>query len=184
MTRTARWSFFLVPRKFGRACAKDFRGLYRVGFILQLSLIIGLALSTASRAVEPDEIMADSRLEARARALSVGLRCLVCQNQSIDDSNAPLARDLRQLVRERLKSGESDAEVMRFITDRYGQFVLLNPPVGRNTALLWATPLLLLAAGGAFWWRRRPAARSAPAAPASLSADEKRRLAKLLAKSE
>jgi cytochrome c-type biogenesis protein CcmH len=184
MTRTARWSFFLVPRKFWRARVRDIRSLSRVGSILQLCLIIGLALSSPARAVEPDEIMADSRLEARARALSVGLRCLVCQNQSIDDSNAPLARDLRLLVRERLKSGESDAEVMRFITDRYGQFVLLNPPVGRNTALLWATPLLLLAAGGAFWWRRRPTVSAAPAASASLSADEQRRLTKLLAKSE
>ena len=83
----------------------------------------------AALAVEPDEILPDPALEARARAISAGLRCLVCQNQSIDDSNAPLARDLRLLVRERLKAGDSDAQVMRFVEDRYGEFVLLKPPL-------------------------------------------------------
>ena len=85
--------------------------------------------STAALAVEPDEILNDPALEARARADLPGLRCLVCQNQSIDDSNAPLARDLRLLVRERLKAGDSDAQVLRFVEDRYGEFVLLNPPL-------------------------------------------------------
>jgi cytochrome c-type biogenesis protein CcmH len=152
-------------------------------FQRQLSvLLLSLCLATSALAVEPDEILTDSKLEARARHLSTGLRCLVCQNQSIDDSSAPLARDLRLLVRERLTAGETDAQVMRFITDRYGQFVLLNPPVGRNTLLLWATPVLLLAASALFWWRRRePVAAPSPLAPqAPLSAAEQQRLDALL----
>ncbi len=150
---------------------------------LALTLLLTLCLATAAHAVEPDEILADKKLEARARHLSTGLRCLVCQNQSIDDSSAPLARDLRLLVRERLQSGETDDQVMRFITDRYGQFVLLNPPVGRNTLLLWATPILLLAASALYWWRRREPAVAMPAGPtAPLSVDEQQRLDKLLSK--
>jgi cytochrome c-type biogenesis protein CcmH len=142
---------------------------------------LAACLATAAHAVEPDEILADGKLEARARHLSTGLRCLVCQNQSIDDSSAPLARDLRLLVRERLQSGETDDQVMRFITDRYGQFVLLNPPVGRNTLLLWATPILLLLASALFWWRRRtPETASTDARPTPLSSDEQQRLDKLL----
>ena len=146
------------------------------------SLLLTLCFATAAHAVEPDEILADSRLEARARQLSTGLRCLVCQNQSIDDSSAPLARDLRLLVRERLQTGETDAQVMRFITDRYGQFVLLNPPVGRNTLLLWATPVLLLAAAALVWWRRRvlPTAVPSAAPQAPLSPAEQHRLDTLL----
>jgi cytochrome c-type biogenesis protein CcmH len=136
-----------------------------------------------AHAVEPDEILSDARLESRARALSTGLRCLVCQNQSIDDSSAPLARDLRLLVRERLQAGETDVQIMQFITDRYGQFVLLNPPVGRNTALLWATPLLLLLAAAVFWQRSRrvgvaPGAENRMDQP--LTPDEQRRLASVL----
>jgi cytochrome c-type biogenesis protein CcmH len=146
-----------------------------------LALLLTLCLATSALAVEPDEILADTKLEARARHLSTGLRCLVCQNQSIDDSSAPLARDLRLLVRERLTAGETDAQVMRFITDRYGQFVLLNPPVGRNTLLLWATPFLLLLASALLWWRRRaPEATPARAQPTPLSTDEQQRLDKLL----
>jgi cytochrome c-type biogenesis protein CcmH len=145
-----------------------------------LILLLIFSISTA-HAVEPDELLADAALEARARNLSTGLRCLVCQNQSIDDSSAPLARDLRLLVRERLKSGETDTQVMRFITDRYGDFVLLRPPVGRNTLLLWATPVLLLLAAGTYWWRRRQAptnVKSTVTVP--LSAAEQRRLDTLL----
>jgi cytochrome c-type biogenesis protein CcmH len=104
-----------------------------------------LASSGAAVAVEPGEVLADPRLEERARALSAELRCLVCQNQSIDDSNAPLARDLRLLVRERLAAGDSDAGVRNFIVARYGEFVLLKPPFGARTVLLWATPLVILA---------------------------------------
>ncbi len=105
-----------------------------------------LILASAASAVEPGERLADAALEARARAISTELRCLVCQNQSIDDSNAPLARDLRVLVRERLTAGNSDTEVMRYIVDRYGEFVLLRPRFGLHTALLWLGPLALLAA--------------------------------------
>src|SRR6185312_12019767 len=105
-------------------------------------LFILLALLPASRAlaVEPDEILQDAALETRARRLSGELRCLVCQNQSIDDSNAPLAKDLRLLVRERLQAGDSDDAVLDFIVDRYGTFVLLRPPFELDTVLLWATP--------------------------------------------
>jgi cytochrome c-type biogenesis protein CcmH len=152
------------------------------------AILLTLCLATAAHAVEPDEILADARLESRARALSTGLRCLVCQNQSIDDSSAPLARDLRLLVRERLQAGETDAQVMSFITDRYGQFVLLNPPVGRNTVLLWATPLLLLIATALFWQRNR---RSNIASRVSgsrterpLTPEEQRRLAGLLGQAD
>ena len=98
-------------------------------------------------AVEPDEILKDPKLEERARDLSAELRCVVCQNQSIDDSNAPLARDLRLLVRERLKAGDSDKDVIDFIVARYGEFVLLRPSFGWHTALLWLLPLFLLLGG-------------------------------------
>jgi cytochrome c-type biogenesis protein CcmH len=103
-------------------------------------------LGTPAHAVQPDEVLADPALEARARALSAELRCLVCQNQSIDDSNAPLARDLRLLVRERLKASDSDAQVMDYVVARYGDFVLLKPPVNSSTLILWATPFLALLA--------------------------------------
>jgi cytochrome c-type biogenesis protein CcmH len=103
--------------------------------------------SFAAYAVLPDEMLPDRKLESRARALSRSLRCMVCQNQSIDDSEAPLARDLRILVRERLKQGDSDAEVLSYLTSRYGEFVLLKPPLAWHTALLWFTPLGLLIVG-------------------------------------
>ena len=102
-------------------------------FFILLVVFAGLAPGLAS-AVQPDEILADLKLEARARGISVGLRCLVCQNQSIDDSNAELARDLRLLVRERLKAGDSDAQVRDFLVRRYGNFILLKPPFDSETA--------------------------------------------------
>jgi cytochrome c-type biogenesis protein CcmH len=145
-----------------------------------------LAAAGAALAVEPDEILPDAALEARARHLSSGLRCLVCQNQSIDDSNAPLARDLRLLVRERLKAGDSDAQVMRFVEDRYGEFVLLNPPLSWRTVLLWLAPLLALLAAvwttARAWRRRQPLAASAALTP--LSADEEDKLRSILAENE
>jgi cytochrome c-type biogenesis protein CcmH len=119
-------------------------------------------------------------LEARARAISEGLRCLVCQNQSIDDSNAPLAKDLRILVRERLKAGDSDRQIINFLVSRYGEFVLLKPRFEPKTFLLWlATPVLLLAAlyGIALAYRRR---KSAAVPPKPLTAGEERRLKHLL----
>lgn len=147
-----------------------------------LLLLVMLLSPTIASAVQPNEVLSDPALEARARALSVNLRCLVCQNQSIDDSDAPLARDLRVLVRERLVAGDSDAEVTKFLVARYGEFVLLRPPVGGHTLLLWLTPLLLLlAAIGGIGWRLRAArTRTATATPAPLSDDEQRRLAGLL----
>jgi cytochrome c-type biogenesis protein CcmH len=146
---------------------------------LTLALLFLLALAPA-RAVQPDEILADPALEARARAISEGLRCLVCQNQSIDDSDAPLARDLRLLVRERLKAGDSDQEIVDFVVARYGEFVLLKPRLLPHTLLLWfATPIVFAGALALIFlaYRRRKAAgRSLE----PLSAGEKRRLKRLL----
>jgi len=112
--------------------------------------VVALSLLIATgHAVEPGETLADPALEARARAITAELRCLVCQNQSIDDSNAPLAHDLRVLVRERLKAGDSDEAVMAFVVARYGDYVRLKPPLKRETFLLWFGPLLVLALGTA-----------------------------------
>lgn len=111
---------------------------------IALATIANLCWIITASAVEPGERLADAALETRARALSTELRCLVCQNQSIDDSNAPLARDLRMLVRERLTAGDSDKDVRAFVVARYGDFVLLKPPFNLNTLLLWLTPLLVL----------------------------------------
>ena len=147
-------------------------------------LLVVLLPVAEAMAVEPDEILADPVLESRARDLSAGLRCLVCQNQSIDDSDAPLARDLRILVRERLVAGDSDAEVLNFLTARYGDFVLLKPRLTAHTALLWLAPFAVVLAGMwaviAFLRRRDDAAAAAPA----LSADEQRRVAELLKQSD
>jgi len=118
-------------------------------------LLIAIALPIPAAAVEPDEVLKDARLEARARALSAELRCFVCQNQSIDESHAPLARDLRLLVRERLVAGDTDAQVRDFIVARYGEFVLLRPRLGAHTLLLWLTPLLVLGIAGAIIVRAR-----------------------------
>jgi cytochrome c-type biogenesis protein CcmH len=151
---------------------------------LLTALILALAIASLAagpaRAVQADEVLTDPALEARARDISAGLRCLVCQNQSIDDSDAPLAKDLRLLVRERLKAGDSDGEVIDFIVARYGEFVLLKPRLSRGTLLLWfATPAVLAAAMVLIFlgYRRR---RAASEALAPLSAGEKRRLDRLL----
>jgi cytochrome c-type biogenesis protein CcmH len=139
-----------------------------------------------SLAVQPDEVLANPALEARARELSRELRCMVCQNQSIDDSEAPLARDLRLLVRERLTAGDSDTQVLDFLTARYGQFVLLKPPFGWDTALLWFAPAAVLLVG-AFGFgavllrRRRVGTDTGDVEQPELTAAEQRRLAKLLA---
>jgi cytochrome c-type biogenesis protein CcmH len=117
-------------------------------FIWCTVLFLLITASAPAFAVQPDEVLPDPTLEARARALSQELRCLVCQNQSIDDSDAELARDLRIILRERLKQGDSDQQVLDFIVARYTEFVLLRPPLGWHTVLLWLTPGLLLAAGG------------------------------------
>ncbi len=131
---------------------------------LRAALLAALLAWPASVfAVQPDEVLPDPALETRARSLSAELRCLVCQNQSIDDSDAPLARDLRLLVRERLKAGDTDAAVRGFVVARYGEFVLLRPPFGAHTLLLWLAPALLGAAGLFGVWRlaRRRAEPSA-----------------------
>ncbi len=133
----------------------------------KLLLLVLVLAPFAARAVEPSEILPDARLEARARALSTNLRCLVCQNQSIDDSNAPLAKDLRVIVRERLTAGDSDAQVMDYLVSRYGDFILLSPPLKAGTILLWASPfgVLLLGLGWIAWAGRRRRNGSVKAEP-------------------
>ena len=145
-------------------------------------ILLLLIACAPSFAVQPSEMLDDPVLEERARNLSAGLRCMVCQNQSIDDSDAELARDLRVLVRERLVAGESDEQVIDYVVSRYGEFVLLQPRFSGRNALLWATPALLLAAGGLFLLihsmrRRKPAT-------AALSLEEEARLKDILDRAE
>lgn len=125
----------------------------------RLVLALLLFASVPAHAVQPDELLPDPALEARARALSAELRCMVCQNESIDDSEAPLARDLRLLVRQRIQAGDSDRSVLDFLVARYGEFVLLKPRFAWHTLVLWASPFFVLAAAGfgvlAASWRRR-----------------------------
>jgi cytochrome c-type biogenesis protein CcmH len=139
-------------------------------------LVFALASTGTSLAVQPDEMLKDSALEARARTLSSELRCLVCQNQSIDDSEAPLARDLRLLVRERLTQGDSDTQVLEFLVSRYGQFVLLRPRLELQTILLWGLPPAALLAGvlGLLVTARRRRKLAVDVAP--LSPEEQKRL--------
>jgi cytochrome c-type biogenesis protein CcmH len=141
-----------------------------------------LALAVPAFAVQPSEVLDDPVLEKRARELSAGLRCMVCQNQSIDDSDAELARDLRVLVRERLLAGETDEEVIDYVVSRYGEFVLLKPRFSMRNALLWSTPaILLLLGGGALMVY---ASRRRRVTPATLSDEEERRLREILKGSE
>ncbi len=136
-----------------------------------------------ARAVEPEEILPDPHLEARARAISAGLRCLVCQNESIDESNATLAHDIRVLVRERLLAGDTDQQIRDFLVSRYGNFILLKPPFEPGTYLLWLTPfLLLLAGGGAIYLNTRR--KAAAVAPKELTPAEKTRLASIVIRPE
>jgi cytochrome c-type biogenesis protein CcmH len=151
-----------------------------------LACVFALAVmagSSPAYAVQPDEIMSDPAKESRARDLSRELRCMVCQNQSIDDSEAPLARDLRLLVRERIAAGDSDAQVLDFLVARYGEFVLLKPRLEPHTYLLWLLPPLALAGGGfALWMHNRRRTRSATAEdPRELTAEEEARLEQLMA---
>lgn len=143
-----------------------------------LVLAASLFVVSAAHAVEPSELLNDPKLEARARGISAGLRCLVCQNQSIDDSNAPLAKDLRVIVRERLVAGDSDDAVRDYLVARYGEFILLKPPLNAGTILLWtATPAILAAALiVVFLRRRRPVRELAD----ELSPEEAKKLAELL----
>ncbi|MGX4772797.1 cytochrome c-type biogenesis protein [Bradyrhizobium guangdongense] len=149
-----------------------------------MAAIVALLLLAvpAVHAVQPDEIMSDPAKEARARELSRELRCMVCQNQSIDDSDAPLARDLRLLVRERIAAGDSNSQVLDFLVARYGEFVLLKPRFERQTIMLWLLAPLLLAGGGfALWRQTRRRSRSGADVPAPpLTPDEEARLAALM----
>jgi cytochrome c-type biogenesis protein CcmH len=143
-----------------------------------------LLAAPLAHAVQPDEIMKDPAQESRARNLSKELRCMVCQNQSIDDSDAPLARDLRLLVRERIATGESDKQVLDFLVARYGEFVLLKPRLNLRTLLLWLlTPVVLISGGLALWWhnRRRGRAAGDDQAVMKLTAEEEARIEKLIA---
>jgi cytochrome c-type biogenesis protein CcmH len=146
--------------------------------ILVLALTFALQIG-AALAVTPDEMLKDPALEARARGLSQQLRCMVCQNQSIDDSDAPLAHDLRVLVRERLSAGDSDKQVIDFLVSRYGEFVLLKPRFEGRTALLWIVPPAVLLIGGValFLLARR---RQEQKTPAELSPDEQAKLSTLV----
>jgi len=145
-------------------------------FLLVLALMMAAAPAFA---VNPDEVLSDPALEARARTLSSELRCMVCQNQSIDDSNADLARDLRLLVRERITDGDSDEQVLNYIVSRYGEFVLLKPRVSMRTLLLWGAPVLLILAGGASLvvFARK---RAGKPTGSKLTAEEQARLTELL----
>jgi cytochrome c-type biogenesis protein CcmH len=150
-----------------------------------LSLLCWLTVFSPAMAVQPDEMLKDPQLEARARALGSELRCLVCQNQSIDDSDADLAHDLRVLLRQRLSAGDSDDAAKQYIVDRYGDYVLLDPPFKASTLVLWIGPgvLLLLALwAAAIFLRRRQAVADAAAAP--LSEAERQRLDALLKDAE
>ena len=147
---------------------------------LVLALVWLAALPPAAdAALRPDELLEDPELEDRARALGKQLRCVVCQNQSIDDSNAELAQDFRRIVRERVVAGESDEQILQYMVDRYGEFVLLKPPITTGTIILWAGPfaVLLLGAGIAYTSARRK--RDADEV-AELSPEERRRLSELL----
>jgi cytochrome c-type biogenesis protein CcmH len=153
--------------------------------LAQALIVLALLSPACAWAVQPDEVLADPALEARARALSKELRCMVCQNQSIDDSAAPLARDLRLLVRDRLTSGDSDQQVLDFLVARYGEFVLLKPRFAWHTALLWLTPPGVLVGGALVllviaWRRRAPGDSPAGREGEALTPAEEARLARLM----
>ena len=150
----------------------------RFFLVLALALLVALPPS-AEAALRPDELLEDPALEARARALGRELRCVVCQNQSIDDSNAELAQDFRRIVRERVVAGESDDDIRRYMVERYGEFVLLKPPITAGTIVLWGGPfaVLLLGAGIAVMTARR---KRDGGEAADLSPEERRRLDELL----
>jgi cytochrome c-type biogenesis protein CcmH len=147
------------------------------GRAILAALFLAVAAAAPGFAIEPQEQLADPALEARARTISQELRCLVCQNESIDDSNADLARDLRRIVRERLTAGDTDDQVMGFVTARYGDYVLLRPPLRAGTLVLWFGPVVLLFAAIALLILRR---RRRPAEAPPLSPEEGRRLARLM----
>src|SRR6476659_2461348 len=145
-----------------------------------ITLALAVIASSSSLAVQPEEMLKDQKLEARARELSRELRCMVCQNQSIDESEAPLARDLRLLVRERLSKGDTDQQVLNFLVARYGEFVLLKPPFEKHTLVLWGLPPLVLVGGLLWLWTRARRHGSRHQAPDALNQEEQRRLSTLV----
>lgn len=150
---------------------------------LAVAFALGLTLSAPAFAADPSEMLKDPALETRAEKLGKELRCLVCQSESIEDSNADLAKDLRIIVREQIQAGASDEQVKKFVVDRYGDYVLLKPPFKAATLVLWVGPFALFVLGLAAVWafyRRRGGTSGAPPAPAPLTEAEKRRLAALL----
>lgn len=155
------------------------KGLRMAGTML-VALMLALPTLGPAWAVNPDEVLADPALEARARALSAQLRCMVCQNQSIDDSNAELAKDLRLIVRERLARGDADTAVIDYVVSRYGEFVLLKPRFEAKTLILWGTPVLLLVAGGGAMLLAARGRRQSRGTGVPLSAEEEARLDQLL----
>ena len=149
-----------------------------------LIIVATAAMPLAALAVQPDEIMPDAGQEHRARAISGGLRCLVCQNQSIDDSDAPLARDLRLLVRERIKAGDDDSSVINYVVARYGDFVLLKPPFTMATLLLWLSPLLFLLGGLWVGMRSLQGRRTETTGTETLSEAERAKLKAILGRNQ
>ena len=150
--------------------------------ILSVVFIVGMFAPTVSFAVNPDEVLSDSLLEKRARDLSTKLRCLVCQNQSIDDSDASLAKDLRVLLRKRLVAGDSDDQVIDYIVSRYGEFVLLQPRFGTKTLLLWSLPAILILLGFFVAFYKHKTRNKINAA--NLTRDEQERITQLLGKGD
>lgn len=148
--------------------------------VASIAIVLSLLMPAAAGAVMPDEILKDPVLEGRARHLSQELRCMVCQNQSIDDSDAPLARDLRLLVRERLEAGDTDRQVLNYLVARYGEFVLLKPRFSAHTLLLWGLPPLVLVAGAIGLWASSRRRAVSEAEPTKLSATEESRIATLV----
>jgi len=174
---------FAMPPHWTTGRLSGLRSLFKA-VIAAMVFAAGVA---PAGALEPSERLDDPVLEQRARAISAELRCVVCQNQSIDDSNAELARDLRRLVRERIKAGDSNSDIKAFLVARYGEFVLLKPPFNVRTILLWMTPVLVLALIGLYIGlrlRSRPSIAEAPVAPKPLSDAERRRVAELISEEQ
>lgn len=171
-----------IGKKTAAACRqRRGRRLLMRSSLQACAVVLALAAAAPAWAVEPDEMLSNPALEARARAISKELRCMVCQNESIDESDAPLAHDLRMLVRRRLLAGDSDQQIVDFLVSRYGQFILLKPPLNYETIALWGAPPALLLIGVVMvviFERRRANAQAAE--PANLTAAEEARLAEIL----
>lgn len=178
ISRLGRRLYPLSSRRWHKNNISHFKKNRTMRYFCQIPILLLIAVCPPAYAVQPDEIMSNAAQEARARNLSRELRCMVCQNQSIDDSDAPLARDLRLLVRERIEAGDSDAQVENFLVSRYGEFVLLKPRFNPHTLLLWLLPPLALLGGGAALWGHQRRRRNF--APMALSTDEESRVAELL----